>query len=178
MSPIEFTVEIPRIERYHIAMIWRDGLFANSFPALTVDDAYNQVLHLVPEEPVFGDSSPSSIKVAQYILDLWLGAWPKIIQNLSLDFSGLTEKTQQILQVVSSIPYGETRTYQQVAQRASMPNAYRFVGNVMAKNRFPLLIPCHRVVSKSGIGGYGRGTDLKKRLLAAEKNHMLEHEAS
>ncbi len=172
MSNTELCVEISQIERYFIALVWREGLFANSFPETLVDEAYNQIHNLLPEEPILGASSSLSITVAQYILDLWLGAWPQPVRNLQLDYSDLTTKTHQILKTVFSIPYGETKTYQQVAVLASMPNAYRFVGNVMGKNRFPLIIPCHRVVSKRGIGGYGKGANVKGRLLNAENRHI------
>ena len=172
MSNTELRVEISQIERYFIALVWREGLFANSYPETSVDEAYNQIHNLLPEEPILGESSSLSISVAQYILDLWLGAWPQPVRNLQLDYSDLTTKTQQILNTVFSIPYGQTKTYQQIAVLATMPKAYRFVGSVMAKNRFPLIVPCHRVVSKHGIGSYGKGNHVKGRLLDAESRHI------
>ena len=172
MNNVELRVEISHLERYFIVLVWHEGLYANSYPETSIDEAYNQIHNLLPEEPILGESSSLSMTIAQYILDLWLGAWPHPVKNLQLDYSGLSPKTQQILKTVFSIPYGQTKTYQQIAGLASMPNAYRFVGNVMAKNRFPLIIPCHRVVSKQGIGGYGKGTKVKGRLLDAESRHI------
>ncbi|MHA1216219.1 MAG: MGMT family protein, partial [Candidatus Thorarchaeota archaeon] len=54
------------------------------------------------------------------------------------------------------------------ASMAGMPNAARFVGNVMATNRFAPLVPCHRVISANGLGGYGLGIDTKVALLKRE----------
>ena len=70
-----------------------------------------------------------------------------------------------------SIPYGETRSYKQVAQMIGNPKACRAVG--MANNRNPIIImiPCHRVIGSDGsLVGYGGGLDIKKKLLALERS--------
>ena len=69
------------------------------------------------------------------------------------------------------MPRGETVSYAELAGRAGSPNAARAVGGVMAGNRVPLLVPCHRVVGAGGrLGGFSAptGVELKKRLLALE----------
>ena len=69
-----------------------------------------------------------------------------------------------------AIPYGETRTYQQVAAAIGAPTATRAVARACATNPVALLVPCHRVVRTDGtMGGYRWGIDRKQRLLAAEK---------
>ena len=71
-----------------------------------------------------------------------------------------------------SIPAGETRSYQWLAAQAGQPRAPRAAGQSMARNRLPIIVPCHRVVaSDGGLGGFGKGKtrlDLKKRLLDME----------
>ena len=71
-----------------------------------------------------------------------------------------------------SIPRGETRTYSWLAEQAGRPRAYRAAGQSMARNRLPIVIPCHRVVGSDGsLTGFGREAsqlDLKRRLLALE----------
>ena len=71
-----------------------------------------------------------------------------------------------------SIPPGETRSYQWLAEAAGNPRASRAAGQAMAKNPFPLIIPCHRVVGSSGgLHGYGAGgVGVKARLLEMERN--------
>ena len=66
------------------------------------------------------------------------------------------------------VGWGETVSYGELAEMAGRPRAARFVGNVMARNPIPILIPCHRVVAAGGrLGGYGAtGTDSKRWLLA------------
>jgi O-6-methylguanine DNA methyltransferase len=81
-----------------------------------------------------------------------------------------TEFEKKILKVVSTIPVGQTRSYKWVAQKAGRPRAARAVGQVLKKNPFPLLIPCHRVIKNNGsIGGFSLGKKVKKSLLTLEK---------
>ncbi len=71
-----------------------------------------------------------------------------------------------------SIPAGETRTYKWLAARAGSPSASRAAGQAMARNRLPIVVPCHRVIGADGsLRGYGSGVrrlDLKRRLLELE----------
>ncbi|MDD5396726.1 MAG: MGMT family protein [Candidatus Moranbacteria bacterium] len=74
----------------------------------------------------------------------------------------------KVLSVVAKIPKGSTLTYKEVARKAGNPSAYRAVGNVLNKNRDPL-IPCHRVIRSDGkIGGYNRGEATKLKILKSE----------
>jgi methylated-DNA-[protein]-cysteine S-methyltransferase len=68
-----------------------------------------------------------------------------------------------------SVPYGETVTYGELAALAGSPNAARAAGTFCAGNRFPIVVPCHRVVAANGIGGFGSlGVAYKRRLLELE----------
>jgi methylated-DNA-[protein]-cysteine S-methyltransferase len=88
----------------------------------------------------------------------------------SLDLSGLTPLQRSVLKAVSSVPYGEVRSYGQVAAQIGHPRACRFVGTTLARNPFPILIPCHRILRADGSpGGFYGGTDLKKRMLLLER---------
>ena len=76
---------------------------------------------------------------------------------------------QKVLNEVIKIPYGEVRTYSDIASKAGNPNAYRATGTANAKNMIPIIIPCHRVVRNNGdLGGYGGGLKIKKYLLKME----------
>ena len=76
---------------------------------------------------------------------------------------------KQVWQAMQAIPYGETRYYGELA--ATLGSAARAVGGACGRNPIPIVIPCHRVIGKSGLGGYsGRGgLDTKKTLLALER---------
>ncbi|GHU34060.1 hypothetical protein FACS1894105_00190 [Clostridia bacterium] len=70
---------------------------------------------------------------------------------------------------LAKIPYGETRTYKQIAESAGSPRAYRAVGTACHNNPLPIIVPCHRVIGSNGsLTGYAGGIEFKKRLLELE----------
>lgn len=73
-----------------------------------------------------------------------------------------------VWKALADIPYGETVTYGELARRVGRPTAFRAVGQANGANPLPIVYPCHRVVSSIGLGGYGGGLDVKRRLLALE----------
>jgi methylated-DNA-[protein]-cysteine S-methyltransferase len=71
------------------------------------------------------------------------------------------------------IPYGQVRTYKQLAEAAGSPEAVRAAGNAMAKNPIPIVVPCHRVLRTGGaLGGYGGGLECKRWLLDLESGAL------
>lgn len=96
-------------------------------------------------------------------------AGEKVIFSTIIDYSGYTPFQKLVLELVKSIPFGEVRTYGQVALQAGSPKGARAVGGVMRANRTPLVIPCHRVLAAGGkLGGYTGGLDVKRHLLKLE----------
>lgn len=95
--------------------------------------------------------------------------------DFEIELPGGTPFRQRVLKVTRKIGYGRTLSYGELAERAGAPRAARAVGTVMSTNRFPILIPCHRVIASAGkLGGYSapQGVDLKARLLAMEAETM------
>lgn len=89
--------------------------------------------------------------------------------DVELDLEDATPFQRAVVDALRGVPRGETVTYGELATLAGHPNAYRAAGSVCASNRFPIVVPCHRVVSANGIGPYGpSGTEYKRRLLALE----------
>lgn len=96
---------------------------------------------------------------------------PDLFLDVPLDLEHLTPFGRRVVAECRRIPWGRTRSYGDVAAECGSPGAARAVGSVMAKNRFPLIIPCHRVVGSGGsLGGYSgpEGLRMKQRLLAME----------
>ena len=88
-----------------------------------------------------------------------------------LDLSSSTEFQQAAWRAAQRIPYGQVRTYQQLASEIGRPAAIRAVGQAMARNPLPLLVPCHRVVRSDGtLGGFSAasGLRLKEAMLRLE----------
>ena len=86
-----------------------------------------------------------------------------------MDLDSCPPFQQAVLRATARIPRGQVRTYGQLAAQLGKPGAARAVGNALAANPFPLVIPCHRVVRAGGrLGGFGGGSALKRALLARE----------
>jgi methylated-DNA-[protein]-cysteine S-methyltransferase len=86
-----------------------------------------------------------------------------------LDFSLSNGFRQRVLKAIAAIPFGEVRTYREMATAAGNPAAVRAAGSACGSNPIPLVVPCHRVLrTGGGLGGYGGGLDLKRRLLTLE----------
>lgn len=93
--------------------------------------------------------------------------------DLELDLRA-TEFQRRVYDRVAGIPYGETRSYAEIAREVGAPKAVRAVGAANGANPIPLVIPCHRVIGSRGqLQGYGGGLPLKSRLLAMEKSRPL-----
>ena len=75
---------------------------------------------------------------------------------------------QTVWTQLTTIPFGQVRSYGDVAIAIAHPHAYRAVGNANAKNPWAIVVPCHRVVASNGIGGYGGRLDVKRFLLQLE----------
>jgi methylated-DNA-[protein]-cysteine S-methyltransferase len=76
---------------------------------------------------------------------------------------------RKVLRATARIPYGDVRTYTEMATRAGNPRAYRAAGNALHSNPVPIVVPCHRVVhADGGLAGYGGGVERKEFLLALE----------
>ncbi len=109
-------------------------------------------------------------KFEKRMLDLAAGAEDDF-QDIELDVTQFTPFQRRVLEQCRRISSGQTLTYAEVARRVGRPGAARAVGNVMASNPFPLIVPCHRVVGSAGrLGGYSgpAGLATKRALLKRE----------
>ena len=88
---------------------------------------------------------------------------------VALELDGFSDFQRRLVDVLRAVPRGEIVTYGELAALAGRPGAARAAGTFCARNRFAILVPCHRVVAAAGIGGYGSlGVEYKRRLLALE----------
>ncbi|MFT4060198.1 MAG: methylated-DNA--[protein]-cysteine S-methyltransferase [Legionella sp.] len=93
--------------------------------------------------------------------------------SLKLDFGG-TQFQQKVWHALTSIPFGETRSYQQIAQQIGHPKAVRAVGAANGKNPISIVAPCHRVIGANGkLTGFAGGLTIKAYLLNMEKTRKL-----
>ena len=121
-----------------------------------------------PADDSFGPEDPSPfgdvvVQLAEYF------AGTRTAFDLPLDLIG-TPFQRTVWQALAEIPYGETVTYGELAQRLGRPSAARAVGLANGRNPIGIIVPCHRVVGANGdLTGYGGGLERKRRLLDFEQ---------
>ena len=112
--------------------------------------------------------SPRSVDGARRELEEYFDGRRRTF-DVALDLRALPPFTVSVLDELARVPYGETTTYGELAQRVGHPRAARAVGTVMNRNRIPIVLPCHRVVGATGdLTGYAGGLDVKQSLLELE----------
>lgn len=101
-----------------------------------------------------------------------------IIEDWEIELKLNTYSTfsRKVMEMVYTIPYGQTITYAQVARAIGKPGAARAVGQVMKRNPLPLIVPCHRVVASNGPGGFTSpgGVQTKLEMLQWERQNLAE----
>ncbi len=89
--------------------------------------------------------------------------------SIVLDMDGFTEKEINVFRELVKVKPGEKISYSALAAKCGVPGGARFIGNTMAKNRFPVIIPCHRVIKSDGsLGNFSSGVELKEKLIRHE----------
>ena len=156
-----------------MAVQWQAGRLRRLvFGFLTPQSAVRQLGLPVPAN-VDGDSEKLESEFGKIVrrLQRFAEGQPDQFLDLELDLDDRTGFQRRVIEHCRRIPFGQTMTYGQLAARAGSPRAACAVGSVMATNRIPLIVPCHRVVSaNSAWGGYSApgGLRMKKRLLRLE----------
>ncbi len=92
----------------------------------------------------------------------------KDLRDIPVDLSWATEFERDVYSATQCIPFGRVATYGQVARAIGRPKAQRAVGNALGKCPIGIVIPCHRVIAREGLGGYTELIEWKKKLLRFE----------
>ena len=117
-------------------------------------------------EPIPRDDHPMLIEAERQLREYFDGRRTKF--DLQLDFTG-TEFQKRVWSALLTIPYGETRSYAQIARQIGRPEAVRAVGAANGKNPLSIVAPCHRVIGSSGaLTGFAGGLETKAFLLEHE----------
>jgi O-6-methylguanine DNA methyltransferase len=112
-------------------------------------------------------SAPKLAREVKQIQEYFEGKRKKFTMKL---FMKGTDFQKKVWKAIAEIGYGKTKSYFDIAKSIKNINALRAVGTACGKNPLPIVIPCHRVISKNGgIGGFGGGIPLKKKILKIEK---------
>lgn len=112
--------------------------------------------------------APSRTDQARRELEAYFGLRRRTF-NLPIDWSLVHGFAAGVLRQTARIPFGDVRSYGEVAAQAGSPRAARAAGNALGSNPIPIVVPCHRVLhADGGLGGYSGGLDRKRYLLALE----------
>lgn len=126
--------------------------------------------HAVPIDPHWTEDRETFTEVIRQLTEYFAGERKTF--TLELDPPG-TEFQRSVWTELREIPYGETISYKQLAERIRKPKAVRAVGAANGANPIPIIIPCHRVIGHDGgLTGFGGGLPLKKRLLELESRQL------
>jgi methylated-DNA-[protein]-cysteine S-methyltransferase len=112
--------------------------------------------------------APARLEEARHELDLYFeGRLTEF--DLPLDWRLSHDFRRRVLRAINRIPYGQTRSYMEVAASAGNERAVRAAGSACGSNPIPIVVPCHRVLRTGGaLGGYGGGLPMKRALLELE----------
>lgn len=128
------------------------------------------VLHIhLPHDRLTASKGPAPRPVAdaaQQLAEYFNGA--RRTFKVKLAPAGATPFQRDVWDALRKIPFGQVRTYGEVAESVNRPRAHRAVGNANHANPWPVVVPCHRVVATNGLGGYGGGDEVKRYLLGIE----------
>src|SRR4051794_9600938 len=151
-----------------------DGLYLR----LTATDSALRSIHFLPEDPGPSPAADSQVAanpvLAESVRQL-RAYFAGTLRDFSipLDPQG-SDFQKRVWRQLETIPFGEIRSYTQVAEAIGSPRAVRAVGAANGANPLPIVVPCHRVIGSSGkLVGYGGGLPLKKRLLTLEGCNMV-----
>ena len=116
-----------------------------------------------------GDGSVNRSERLVHRIRAYFGGASESFEDVELELAGWTPFQLAIVDALRRVPRGEVVSYSDLARLAGYPRAQRAAGTFCARNRFGLVVPCHRVVAADGLGSYGSlGLDYKRRLLALE----------
>jgi methylated-DNA-[protein]-cysteine S-methyltransferase len=127
--------------------------------------------HRVPLHAAEAPSHPVLVETARQLEQYFAGERKAF--DLKLDFDG-TEFQRKVWTALLTVPFGETRSYSQIAKQIGHPNAARAVGAANGQNPISIIAPCHRVIGSTGkLTGFGGGLPAKAQLLSLEGAQLL-----
>ena len=168
MTPLGYALFDTAIGRCGIA--WSEaGVTRVAFPEAT-EAATRARLTRGQTDP--GEARPPlAIAAAITAIGALLATGRADLSAIILDMEAVTGEDRPFLNAARETPAGATITYGELAARAGRPGAAREAGQAMARNRFPIVVPCHRVLAAGGFGGFSApgGVEAKARLLTIER---------
>jgi O-6-methylguanine DNA methyltransferase len=138
----------------------------NGLASLTLPRESDRALHIKVLHSSVNDSRVWALNAA---LERYFAGQPESFKEIPLDFGECTEFQRKVWSALRTIPWGKTATYGDLSRDLGYgPRAARAIGQAVGRNPLPIVVPCHRVLACSGLGGFGAGLAWKRELLHVE----------
>ena len=149
------------------------GVYGNTFPYLSKEIVKEKIAKYYSEATIVDSYDSQKLNeladdIAGLIFQRWLGKDYNLSYEIPVDFTGYSKNQIQVLKTCGQVPHGTTLSYGELALKAGFQGAARFAGTCMAKTRFPIIFPCHRITRANSLGKYGDDPDVKRRILERE----------
>ncbi len=118
------------------------------------------------DNPFYENIQSNTAKSLKHDLERYFSGEKVDFNSYGVNLSELSDFVRVVLNEVRSIPYGSIITYKELAE--SLNTSPRAIGQALKRNPTPVIIPCHRVVAKNGLGGFSAGIEIKRELLRLE----------
>ena len=145
--------------------------YKSPFGVITLQEKDNAIakVYLPNAEPDVPENSSELLEKAKIQFGEYFAGKRKNF-DLPLNFDGCTDFMKSAYRMLLKVPYGQTASYKDIAERIGSPKGFRAVGQANNKNPIAIIVPCHRIIGSSGNPtGYAGGVDLKIKLLELEK---------
>ena len=147
------------------------GLLRIAFLQHGVGEEVSRLEKVYPGETLVEDSTKNQDALNQ-LQEYFQGR--RRVFTLPMELRG-TDFQRSVWEAVAGVPYGETRSYGDIARKLGKPKACRAVGGANGANPIPIVVPCHRIIGSDGsMTGFGGGIPIKEKLLALEKASMIK----
>ncbi len=162
-----------KLSLYWIGVIAENTKLVKIFICYRQKDLY-RILGVVGKTQA--ESSAFLKRLKQDLLNYWQGERVDFT-NYSLKLDGYSPFQKKVWKIAQEIPYGEVRSYKWIGKRLGS-KGYRAVGQALAHNPFPLIVPCHRVIREDkSLGGYSSGLEIKRKLLRIEGIYLIPQQS-
>jgi methylated-DNA-[protein]-cysteine S-methyltransferase len=152
-----------------------DGVIGLRIPDSAPDETRARMRRRFPD--AVEAEPPEHVRLVTEAIAALFSGEARDLSDVPLDMSRVTSFNRRVYEAARLIPPGDTRTYGEIASEIGEPGSAREIGQALAKNPFPIVVPCHRVLAAGGkIGGFSApgGIETKRRMLAIESAHAKD----
>ena len=160
--------------KYFVGVSLSDkGVYGNTVPYFSRKIVKEKIIKYYSEKTLVDSYDSKKLNdladdIAELIFQRWEGKDFNLTYEVPIDFTGYSKNQITVLKACGQVPHGTTLSYGELASKAGFQGAARFTGTCMAKTRFPIIFPCHRITRANSLGKYGDDPEIKRMMLERE----------